>query len=324
MYFGLNPFTLFFKGGGGGGSNPLNHPPGSASADPLGLGSRCTQPSVGGSGSIYLPNSSHLGQRGAETAGLPTQENHSDCSRAIQHSLVLGSSSHIKPDPLAPAKSAQPTHTAFQSDSSQESAKPKSTCLASGASAIKEQGFSEAVAARIEAPQRRSTRSVYEAKWTIYTKWCLSNQVDFRAPTIKSIANFLLYLFQDMKFQPSTVDGYRSAIAHKFGHSPINVSKDENLTQLLDSFHRDRLKDRKSILSWNLSLVLQQLTKAPFEPIKEASWKHLNFKTVFLLALGQANTRVRSMLGKIGTSDTSQTDQRCLFTPHPAFFPRTS
>ena len=35
--------------------------------------------------------------------------------------------------------------------------------------AIKEQGFSEAVATLIEAPQRRSTRSVYEAKWTIFT-----------------------------------------------------------------------------------------------------------------------------------------------------------
>ena len=31
------------------------------------------------------------------------------------------------------------------------------------------QGFSEAVAARIETPQRGSTRSVYEAKWTIFT-----------------------------------------------------------------------------------------------------------------------------------------------------------
>ena len=44
--------------------------------------------------------------------------------------------------------------------------------MAPRASAIKEQGFSEAVAARIEAPQRASTRSVYEAKWAIFTKWC--------------------------------------------------------------------------------------------------------------------------------------------------------
>ena len=70
-----------------------------------------------------------------------------------------------------------------------------------------------------------------------------------------------------------------------------NVSKDENLTHLLDSFHRDRPKGRRGIPSWNLSLVLHQLTKAPFEPLKEASLKHLTFKTVFLLALGSGKRR---------------------------------
>ena len=117
-----------------------------------------------------------------------------------------------------------------------------------------------------------------EAKWTIFTKWCLSNPVDIRAPPVKSVADFLMYLFQDRKLQPS-------AIADKLGNSPINISGDENLTRLLDSFHRDRPKGRRGIPSWNLSLVLHQLTKAPFELIKEASLKHLTFKTVFLLDL---------------------------------------
>ena len=77
--------------------------------------------------------------------------------------------------------------TAFQSDPSQKSDKSKSPCMAPRATAIKEQGFSETVAARIEAPQRGSTRSVYEAKWTIFTKWCNTNQVDFKAPPLKSV-----------------------------------------------------------------------------------------------------------------------------------------
>ena len=58
--------------------------------------------------------------------------------------------------------------------------------------------------------------------------------------------------------------------------------------ELLDSLHRDKPKGRRGIPSWNLSLVLHQLTKAPFEPLKEASLKHLTFKTVFLFALGSA------------------------------------
>ena len=159
------------------------------------------------------------------------------------------------------------------------------------ASAIGKQGFSEAVATRIEAPQRRSTRSVYEAKWSIFTKWCIANQVDFKSPPLKSVADFLLYLFEVKNLQPSTIDGYRSAIADKLGNVILNVSKDENLTRLLDSFHRDRPKGRRGIPSWNLSLVLHQLTKAPFEPLREASLKHLTFKTVFLLALGSGKRR---------------------------------
>ena len=40
--------------------------------------------------------------------------------------------------------------------------------------------------------QRKSTRSVYDAKWAIFTKWCLSNKVDFRVPPVKSVADFLM------------------------------------------------------------------------------------------------------------------------------------
>ena len=118
-----------------------------------------------------------------------------------------------------------------------------------------------------------------------------NNQVDFRAPPVKSVADFLMYLFEDRKLQPSTIDGYRSAIADKLGNSTLNISKDENLTRLLDSFHRDRPKGRRGIPSWNPSLVLHQLTKAPFEPTKEVSLKYLTFKTVFLLALGSGKRR---------------------------------
>ena len=118
-----------------------------------------------------------------------------------------------------------------------------------------------------------------------------TNQMDFGSPPVKSAADFLMYLFEDKKLQPSTIDGYRSAIADKLGNTTVNISKDDNLTRLLESFHRDRPKGRRGIPSWNLSLVLHQLTKAPFEPLREASLKHLIFKTVFLLALGSGKRR---------------------------------
>ena len=131
--------------------------------------------------------------------------------------------------------------------------------------------------------------------------------MDVRTPPIKSIADFLLYLFQDRKLQPSTIEGYRSAIADKLGNSPnngINISKDGNLTHLLDSFHRDRSRGRRGIPSWNLSLVLYQLTKA-----------------VFLLAFGSVKCRseIHAWLNKNirHQSDWSQD------IPHPASSPKT-
>ena len=262
-----------------------------SSPGPSGCSSGCSHSAMGGPGCICLSTDLHLGQSSGEATGLPVPESYSDCSRVAQHALVLGLGGHVQSNSPQPTKPAQSLDTAVQPDPSQESDKPESPCMAPRATAIKEQGFSKAVAARIEAPQRKSTRSVYEAKWTIFTKWCITNQVDFGSPPIKSVADFLLYLFEVKKLQPSTIDGYRSAIADKLGNTTGNISKDDNLTRLLDSFHRDRPRGRRGIPSWNLSLVLHQLTKAPFEPLKEASMKHLTFKTVFLLALGSGKRR---------------------------------
>ena len=97
---------------------------------------------------------------------------------------------------------AQCAKSTIKSDYKQESAEPKSPCVAPRASAIWEQGFSEAVAAPIEAPQRVSARSVFEAKSIIFTKWCHNNQLDFRAPPINSIPDFPLYLFHQIHHLP--------------------------------------------------------------------------------------------------------------------------
>ena len=165
-----------------------------SSTRPPGLGSGCTQPFLGGSGPICLSTSSHLGQSGGKVTGLPLQQANPDCTEVAQHALVLGSGGHVQSDSTVSAQHTQLGVSTIQPGPSQEPSKSEPACLAPRASAIKEQRFSEAMAARIEAPQRGSTRSVCEAKWAIFTKWCLSNQVDFRAPPLKAIADFLLAL----------------------------------------------------------------------------------------------------------------------------------
>ena len=262
-----------------------------SSAGPQCMGSGRPNSFLEKPGHVCFSPSIVTGQGGQKTGGPSLQEGDPHSPGLAQHAMVLGPGGTIVSDPSLPAQSSRPSDTAIQQGTSQESDKSKPTRLAPRAEAIKEQGFSSPVASRIEAPQKSSTRTVYEAKWAVFVRWCESSQVDFRSPSVKQIADFLLHLFQEKNLQPSTIDGYRSAIADKLGNSSLNVSKDENLTHLLDSFHRDRPKGRRGIPLWNLSLVLHQLTKPPFEPLRKASLKHLTFKMVFLLALGSGKRR---------------------------------
>ena len=87
-----------------------------------GYSSECAQFAMVGSGRIHLPDISHIGQSG-DVAGLPIQEDHSDCSGVAHHALVLGSSGHVQQNPTEPAQSAQPVDTTIQSDPSQKSDK---------------------------------------------------------------------------------------------------------------------------------------------------------------------------------------------------------
>ena len=71
----------------------------------------------------------------------------------------------------------------------------------------------------------------------------------------------------------------------------MNISKNENLNRLLDTFHQDRQKGLRFIPSLNLSLALHQLTKPTCEHLRKASLTHLIFQTVFLQALGLGKQR---------------------------------
>ena len=94
-----------------------------------------------------------------------------------------------------------------------------------------------------------------------------------------------MYLCKDLNRYPSTIDGYRTAIVDTLGPTGHHVSQSSDLNRLLSSFHRDRPKSSRNLPKWNLSVVLNELTKAPFKPMKDTDLKHLTLKTAFLLAL---------------------------------------
>ena len=145
-----------------------------------------------------------------------------------------------------------------------------------------------------------------------------------RDTPVKSVADFLMYLFQDRKLQPSTIDGYRSAIADRLGNSPsISVRIIISLVSWIVSTETDP-KARRESPPGTSPWFYAPADKVHFEPIKEASLKHLTFKTVFLLALGSGKSRSEIHAWQNRNIRHQSDLSRCPCTRHPAFSPRIS
>ena len=91
----------------------------------------------------------------------------------------------------------------------------------------------------------------------------------------ETISDFFMYLYQDLNRRPSTINGYRTAIVDTLGPTGQHIAHNKDLHRLLTSFHRDHPKSSRNLPKWNLSVVLNELTKAPFEPMKDTDLKHL-------------------------------------------------
>ena len=113
--------------------------------------------------------------------------------------------------------------------------------------------------------------------------------MDFSTPSVKQ--ELFMYLYQDLNRCPSTIDICREAILYTLGPTGLHISQSSDLNRLLSSFHRDRPKSSRNLPKWNLSVVLNERTKAPFEPMKDTDLKHLTLKTAVLLALASGKCR---------------------------------
>ena len=257
---------------------------------PKGLEHRCSEHKLDQPHGLRLPSYRSPSQGDPKDQAIPLPD-HRDSPRLARDALVLGPSAALNRDPTTTPSVNDPTQTVPQLCVPQQSTTAEPPRLVSRSGQLQEQGFSVEVAERIAAPQRSSTRTIYRLKWALFEKWCRENSVDFSTPSVKQISDFFMYLYQDLNRCPSTIDGYRTAIVDTLGPTAQHIAHNADLHRLLSSFHRDRPKSSRNLPKWNLSVVLNELTKAPFEPMKDSDLKHLTLKTAFLLALASGKRR---------------------------------
>ena len=104
----------------------------------------------------------------------------------------------------------------------------------------------------------------------------------------------------------------------------LHISQSSDPNRLLSSFQRDRPKSSRNLPKWNLSIVLNELTKTPFEIMKETDLKHLTLKTAFLLALpcGKRHSEIHAWAAN-KVSNLGQWEKVALF-PSSDFIAKTN
>ena len=253
-------------------------------------GGRCIEHLLGGNGRLCLLSNSSNSQSSPKDEVLCMSN---DCSgpRVARDELVLGSHRPVHKTSTVSSTLGVASEATIQSKIPSKPSLSQSSCLASGLETKSPQKFSSTVAERIKAPQRFSSRRVYESRWSIFESWGKEKQVEFEQPSISTIADFLIHLFNEKNLKPTTIAGNRTAIADHLGPAGNDISHSFELNRLIASFHRDRPVKDRGVPSWDLSLVLLALTKSPFEPLKDAPLKLLTFKTVFLMTLASGRRR---------------------------------
>ena len=66
---------------------------------------------------------------------------------------------------------------------------------------IRDKKYSKNVADFVSRSRRTSTQKVYDAKWIVYTRWCHRRKVNPVSAPHTVIADFLIYLFSEKKYQ---------------------------------------------------------------------------------------------------------------------------
>ena len=253
------------------------------------MGSGCAKHLLEEHGRIrFPPNSSPTQSSSKVTVSVMQANPHS--TGLANKTVVLGPGGTVSQSPKTTSTYMLATQTTTEQPIPHSPGIPQPPRLISSTT-LQNQGFSAEVADRIAAPQRPSTRAIYASKWAVFQRWCIEKQVDFRAPSIKDICNFMCFFFNKKDRRPSTIEGYRTAIAETLGNAPLDISNNAEIARLIASFHRNKPKASRNIPSWDLSLVLHQLKQPPFEPLEEASLKYATWKAVFLLTLASGKRR---------------------------------
>ena len=122
----------------------------------------------------------------------------------------------------------------------------------------------------------------------LFCGWCRGRGVAPVNVTVPLIVGFLVHLRRDKGLSVSAVKGYRSALNSVFALKGLDLADSRPISMLIRSFSKSVRPEELRPPAWDVTLVLQSLTQAPYEPLQTSDESFLAQKTLFLLVLASA------------------------------------
>ncbi len=168
-----------------------------------------------------------------------------------------------------------------------------------------------------------TTRKLYSSKWGVFESWCLTRAID---PVNCPVGPVLEFLQERLTAgaAATTLRVYVAAIAARRELDEIPLGRHRMVSAFMRGARRLRPVRPTAVPSWDLSVVLEGLVTAPFEPLESASDRILTLKVVFLLAL--------TSLKRVGDLQAFSVSETCMdfapglvkvtLRPRPGYIPK--
>ncbi len=175
----------------------------------------------------------------------------------------------------------------------------------------------------IDSARAPTTRKLYSSMWGVFESWCLARAID---PVNCPVGPVLEFLQERLTAgaAATTLRVYVAANAAQRDLDEIPLGRHRMVSAFMRGVRRLRPVLPTAVPSWDLSVVLEGLVTAPFEPLESVSERILTLKVTLLLAL--------TSLKRVGDLQAFSVSETCMdfapglvkvtLRPRPGYIPK--
>jgi hypothetical protein len=122
-------------------------------------------------------------------------QDHSYCTGLAKTSLVHRSAASLVCKTTSSSSQSESTVSAERKNNASNSREPASARMVTLRKGIRQKGFSVRATNHISKAVRQSTEIVYDAKWSIFVKWCVGREIDPIKVSVQQLAYYFCTSF---------------------------------------------------------------------------------------------------------------------------------